>query len=260
MQDGSPISDLVSLRNQVALVTGAGRGLGLSIAETLAQAGAHVILNDLNPEAVERQRVRLLDQGLSASASVFDVTDHEAADREITAAGERLGRIDIVVNNAGNQNRKPFVDYSYAEWRAIIDTHVLGAFNVTQPATRFMLRQGHGRIVMISSIAAKGIRGTLTPYATAKGALISFTRALAAELGSKGITCNAIGPSFLATEFTQTLVENPEFTRFVEGRVPAGRWGTPEDVAPVVLFLASAAGAFVNGTFLPVDGGTLAAL
>jgi gluconate 5-dehydrogenase len=260
MDESKALVELFSLAGQVVLVTGAARGLGWETARVCARAGAHVAINDLSADAVN-ERVRELEQaGLSSSAAVFDIRDHGAAAAAIESiAGER-GRLDVVVNNAGVQNRKPFVDYTPEEWDAILTTHVSGSFNVTQAAVRQMVRQGSGRIVMIGSIAATSVKGTIVPYASAKGALIAMVRALATEYGPRGITCNAIAPGFLDTEFTRNLVNNAEFSKYVSARVPAGRWGKPGDVAPAILFLASPAGSYVNGQVITVDGGLLAAI
>ena len=251
---------LFSLRQQVVLVTGAARGLGWSIAHLAAAAGATVVLNDLEPSALQARVAELKAEGLHGICAAFDVRDHEAAARAVDDVVAQLGRLDVVVNNAGIQNRKPFTDYTPEEWRSLISTHVDGSFNVSQAAAKQMLKQGSGRIIMIVSLAANTIRGTVVPYAAAKGALISMMRALASELGPKGITCNALGPGFIDTEFTSTLVQDPDFSAFVKSRVPVGRWGTPMDVAPAVLYLASPAASFVNGQTLFVDGGIQAAL
>jgi gluconate 5-dehydrogenase len=255
------ITDLFSLEGKVALVTGSGRGLGWAIAELLAEAGATAIINDLDSEVVAARVSELNGRGLKAEGATFSVARKDEAAAAVDAIVATHGLIDIVVNNAGIQNRKPFVDYSAVEWDAIQQTHVGGTFNVSQAAVRHMIAAGKGgRIVNLGSIATKNTRVPLAAYATAKGALTSLTHALASELGHYGITCNALAPGFMATEFTKTLVENEEFSRFVENRVPLGRWGTPNDIAPAVLYLVSAAGAYVNGAILTIDGGTQSGL
>lgn len=251
---------LFSLEGRVALVTGAVGGLGWSFAQILAQAGAHVVLNDLQHDETEARAAELRERGMKASASVFDITDHDVVRAAVDAVVKRYGALDILINNAGIQNRKPFIDYSLQEWNALIETHLGGSFNASQAAARHMIARRYGRIVMISSIAATSVKATFAPYSSAKGALSSLTRELAAELGSFGITCNAIAPGFLATRLTQPLVDDEAYTSWVTSRVPAGRWGLPSDIAPAVLYLASDAASYVNGATLTIDGGILCAL
>lgn len=251
---------LFSLEGRVALVTGATGGLGGAFAEILAQAGAHVVLNDLQEAPTQARAEELKKRGLKTSVSAFDVTDHDVVRDAVDAIVARHGSLDVVINNAGIQNRKAFVDYSRQEWNALIETHLGGSFNVSQAAARHMMARRYGRIVMISSIAATSVKATFAPYASAKGALSALTRELAAELGRFGITCNAIAPGFLATKLTQSLVDDEAYTGWVTSRVPAGRWGLPADIAPAVLYLASDAASYVNGASLTIDGGILCAL
>ncbi|WP_157961971.1 SDR family NAD(P)-dependent oxidoreductase [Acuticoccus kandeliae] len=255
------LEKLFSLDGKVAVVTGSGQGLGWGIADLLAKAGATVAINDLDPKTVDRRVGQITDQGLKATPLPFDVTDHAAARTAIDSLADRHGSVDIVVNNAGIQNRKPIVDYLPHEWDALQQTHVGGTFNVTQAAARHMIAGGRGgRIVNLGSIATLSSRVPMAAYAAAKGALTAVTHALASELGRHGITCNALEPGFMATEFTKSLTENEEFSAFVRTRVPAGRWGTPDDIAPAVLYLTSPAASYVNGTILRIDGGTLSYL
>lgn len=254
------IADVFSLQGKVALVTGARRGIGWAVVQLLARAGAHVVLNDVHEAELQEKVHALQALGLSASSSVFDVTDHAAAKAAIDQVVAQHGSIDVVVNNAGIQNRKPFVDYTPEEWAALQQVHVTGTFNVTQAAASHMSRKGFGRIIMMGSLAVTASRATLAPYAAAKGAVTALMRELAYELGPKGITCNAIAPGYIDTEFTHALVQDPEFAGWVGKRVPLGRWGKPEDIAPAILFLASPAGNYVNGTVLTIDGGILCGL
>jgi len=255
------LEKLFSLEGKVALVTGSGRGLGWGIAELLAKAGATAVINDLDANQVAAKVAELEKQGLKAAAAPFDVTHHGDARAAVDRLARQFGSVDIVVNNAGIQNRKALVDYLPAEWEALQQTHVGGMFNVTQAAARHMIDSGRGgRIVNLGSIATLSSRVPMAAYAAAKGALTSVTHALASELGRHGITCNALAPGFMATEFTKSLTESEEFSAFVRERVPVGRWGTPDDIAPAVLYLVSPAASYVNGTILRIDGGTLSYL
>jgi gluconate 5-dehydrogenase len=252
-------SDLFSLQDRVALVTGAARGIGWGIAQAAAAAGAHVVLNDLDSKAVAARAAELLGAGLSASHQAFDITDEAAVEAGIAAILDRQGAVDILVNNAGIQRRKFFQEFSYSEWRAVIDTHLNGSFLVTRAVVPRMIERRFGRIVMLGSIAAQQPKQALSAYAAAKGGVTSLVRALAVELGQYGITANAIAPGFIATEFTSALQDDETFTRNMLARVPSGRWGDPRDLAPAIIYLASPAGAFVNGSILTIDGGFLAA-
>ena len=254
------LQQLFSLHGQVALVTGAQRGLGWEIARHLAAAGAHVVLNDLRDAGIAERAQDLRKAGLRASHHAFDVTDGTAVRAALDHLVAELGRVDVVVNNAGIQNREPFLEFSEAEWQALQDTHVRGAFHVSQAAARHMVARGYGRILMLGSLAVTAKRAPLSAYAAAKGALTSLARELAWELGPKGITCNVIAPGYIATEFTRALTEDAAFTGWVQQRVPLGRWGTPQDIAPAALFLVSPAGAYINGACLTVDGGVLCGL
>lgn len=252
-------SELFSLEGRVALVTGSARGIGWGIAQAMAAAGAHVVINDLDDAVVAARAAELRGAGLAASHAAFDITDEAAVEAGIAGIVSAQGAVDIVVNNAGIQRRKLFHEFSYAEWRAVIDTHLNGSFLVTRAVVPGMIERKFGRIVMIGSVAVQQPKQAISAYAAAKGGLTTLVRALAAELGGHGITANAVAPGFIATEFTKALQEDEAFTRSMLARVPSGRWGVPDDLAPAVIYLASKAGAFVNGSVLTVDGGFLAA-
>ncbi len=248
------------LGGAVFLVTGGAGGIGFATARAAALAGARVAINDLDPERTERAAAMLRDQGLEAVATAFSVTDPDAVRMGVAGILDRWGRVDSVFSNAGNQNRKPFLDYRPEEWQSLWHTHVNGAFNVCQAVLPAMVERRHGRIILMSSVAAFGSRGTISPYATAKGGLAAMTRALAVEYGPHGITSNAIAPGFVATEFTTAMQRNEAFQRYIETDVPARRWGVPDDIAGLAVFLAGPAGQFINGQVIPVDGGLLASL
>jgi gluconate 5-dehydrogenase len=254
------LADMFSLSGRVVLITGAAQGLGWAMAQAVCAAGGHVVLNDINADAVRQRADELRASSLKCSVEPFDITDELAVAAGIQNILARDEHIDVLVNNAGVQLRKPFIEYETEEWRRIFATHVDGSIGVTQHVLRHMLSVGRGRIIVAGSTAATAVRGTLVPYAMAKGALISMVRALAAEYGPKGITFNAIAPGYMATEFTKGLAGDKAFAEYVTNRVPSARWGRPEDIGPAVVYLASRAGDYINGSVLTIDGGLLAAI
>mgnify|MGYP003663357261 FL=1 len=258
MIDAEYLRRTFGLEGRVALVTGAARGLGFAISEALAKAGAHVVINDFGAQAADEAVAALRNQGFSAEPAVFSVSDEAAADAGVKAIIEKHGHLDIIVSNAGNQNRKPFHDYTRDEWDSLFDVHINGAFHVLRAALPSMQKNGFGRIVMMSSVASRASRGAISLYATVKGGLASMTRALAVEYAGQGITVNALAPGFMQTEFTTALQSNEEFQDYIKRDVPLGRWGKAEELGPAVIYLTSQAGDFVNGEVLTIDGGLLA--
>lgn len=252
------LSGLFGLTGRTALVTGAAGALGLAIARNLGAAGARVVVNDLDPAACEAVTGQLRSEGIAATAAPFSVTDsptlHVAVER-LRAEG---WNVDILVSNAGNQNRKPLVDMSLEEWKQIQAVHVEGAFNCCHAVLPGMVAQGRGSVILMSSVAGQAVIPNIAAYATAKGALAALTRAIAVEYGPKGITCNALAPGFVRTAFTKGLQEREGFDAFLKEAVPAGRWAEPDDIAPLVIALAGKGGAFINGQVVALDGGMLA--
>lgn len=246
------------LAGRVALVTGAARGLGFAIARGLGKAGAQVVVNDLSDDACQAACARLADDGIKAHGAPFDVADGAAVAAAIAHLEAAGLPIDVLVSNAGNQNRKAVVDMTPAEWQALQNVHVNGAFHCARAVLPGMGKRGFGRIVLMSSVAGQATMPNIAAYATAKGAIAAFTRALAVEYGASGITCNALAPGFVRTDFTQGLQDNPQFQSFFSTAVPTGRWAAPEDIAPAVVYLASPGASFVNGHVLAIDGGLLA--
>ena len=250
--------DLFSLEGRVALVTGSTRSLGWGIAQGLARAGAHVVLNGTKPEPTEARAAELRSQGLKASAAAFDVADAAAAKAALAKIAQDLGRFDILVNNAGVTKRQPVLEVGEEDWRRILEIDLAACFRLSQAAVPLMLKSGGGRIIMIASALGIVGRAQNAAYGAAKGGLISLTRSLAAELGPQGILCNAIAPGFFATDITAPLLNNPAFDGMVRGRTPLHRWGQPEELAGPVVFLAGPGASYVNGHLLTVDGGMTA--
>lgn len=256
--DAKYLEHVFGLAGRTALVTGGSGGLGLAIANALGRAGARVVINGRDSARCNNAVANLVRSNIDAIASPFDVSDDRAvADAEARLHAKGI-EIDVLVSNAGVQNRKAVTEMTPAEWQALMNIHVNGAFNCARAFLPAMLDRGFGRIVLMSSVAGQAAMPNIAAYATAKGAIAAFTRALAVEYGGRGITANAIAPGFTRTPFTIGLQENPEFQKFLAAAVPAGRWAEPEEIAPAVVFLASAAGAFVNGHVLTLDGGMLA--
>lgn len=259
-QDEHYLIHTFGLESRTALVTGAARGIGLSMARALGHAGARVVINDLRQEGCDAAAAGLLSEGIDARSCAFDVADAAAVNDAQRALSAEGGHVDILVNNAGNQIRKALTELRPEEWQQLMNVHVNGAFHCTQAFLRGMCSRGFGRIVMMSSVAGQAGMPNIAAYSTAKGALASLTRALAVEYGPYGITTNALAPGFVRTEFTEALQRRPDFERFLRESVPAGRWAIPDDVAPVLVFLASSAASFINGQTLAIDGGMLASL
>lgn len=253
-------NDTFSLEGKVVVITGAARGLGLGYATAAAAAGAHVVLNDFDQKGLSTAVEKLKGEGYQCSTSHFDVTSEGAVKEAVAKILSTHGQIDALVNNAGNQNRKPFLDYTLAEWQAVMEVHVTGSFLVTQSVARHMVGRGSGSIIMIGSVVIESTRGTIAPYVTAKGALTAFAKQLAVELGPKGVRCNVIAPGLFETEFNRALIDKPDIYQTVQDKVPLKRWGQPGDIAPVMVYLSSDAGRYVNGHVFTVDGGILAAL
>ena len=254
------MGELFSLAGRVALVTGASRGLGLAMARAMAEAGAHVVLNGRYAETLD-DRARELDAaGLSTSIAPFDIADEAAATAAIDDIIRQHGRLDILINNAAIDGGGSAAELDADAWRGVMDVNLNPCFTLSRQAARSMVAEGWGRIIMVASILSILARQRVVAYTTAKTALVGLTRALAVELGPKGVTCNAIAPGYFLTDMNATLVTDPEFDAMVRRRTPLGRWAEPEELGGAAVFLASDAASYVNGHMLTVDGGLTAAL
>jgi gluconate 5-dehydrogenase len=248
------------LTDKVALVTGAYRGLGFAIGKGLAQAGATVVLNGRRADALATAAKALSDAGLRASTAVFDVTDAPAIGRGVAGIVESYGHLDIVVNNAGIQRRNPLVDFKQKDWDDIIATNLTAPFLVSQAALPGMIARKSGKIIHIASLLSELARPTVVPYTAAKGGVRQLTRGMAVELAPHGIQVNAIAPGYFATEMNRALIDDAEFNAWVCKRTPAGRWGEPDEIAGLAVFLASPAANYMTGQLLVIDGGMSVAL
>jgi len=248
------------LSGKVALVTGAHRGLGFAIAQGLARAGATVVLNGRSEATLAAAARSLADQGLSVDTAIFDVTDRAAARAAAAAIERSRGHLDILFNNAGIQRRSPFAEFPQEDWDALIATNLTAPFIVSQAVLPGMIARKRGKIVHIASLLSELARPGVVPYAAAKGGVRQLTRGMAVELAPHNIQVNAIAPGYFATEMNRALMDNAEFNAWVCKRTPAGRWGQPEELSGLAVFLASSASDYVSGQMIVIDGAMSVAL
>jgi 3-oxoacyl-[acyl-carrier protein] reductase len=243
------------LTGRSALVTGAAGGIGSAVAEALADAGAAVLVTDLDKDAAAAVAERISVSGGRAESAALDVSDRDSADAAAAqAAGLADGALHIVINNAGVTKPAMFDKLTQESMRLLFDIHVLGAFNVTQAALPYIPTDGTGRIVNVTSAA--GLTGTMgqVNYSAAKASIIGFTKSLARELAAKNIMVNALAP-LAATPMTETIRTNEKFAANMMNRIPMKRWAEPSEIAGAFVFMASNAASYITGQVLPVDGG-----
>jgi len=246
---------MFDLTGRLALITGSSRGIGRAIAEGYVAAGARVVINGRDAEAVSTA-VKAI--GANAVAAPFDVTNSSVVEAAVELIEMNHGPVDILVNNAGMTRRMPFTDFPEADWRQIMATNLDSVFFVTQSVARRMIPRARGKIVNICSVMSELGRPTIAPYTASKGAVKMLTKAMCAEFAQHGITANGISPGYFGTELNQALMADEKFSSWVCARTPAGRWGKVEELQGAAIFLASDASSFVNGHILFVDGGMTA--
>ena len=241
------------LKNKTALVTGGSRGIGRQTAINLAREGCYVIVNySSSPDAAGETLKTIEDEGGSGEIMGFDVSDHEAVEKALTSVIEGKG-IDILVNNAGITRDKLFVRMGEKDWDEVLDTNLKGVFNCTKAVTRCMLQKRYGRIINITSVVGEMGNAGQINYSSAKAGIIGFTRSAAREFASRGVTVNAVSPGFVETDITAPIPE--EMKKAYLESIPLGRYGTVEDIAGVVMFLASGAASYITGEVIRVNGG-----
>ena len=243
------------LAGRVAVITGASKGLGKAMALALGKCGVRLFLVSRNPKLLNQTAVEARAVGAEAIVCVADVSDEKQVRRAEAAARRHFGKVQILINNAGINIRKPVTGFTLAEWRQVLDTNVTGAFLMCRAFVPHMKGQGYGRIFNLTSIMSHvGLPGR-TAYAASKSALLGFTRALALELAPENITVVGISPGPFATEMNIPLMQNPDLNREFISKIPLGRWGKMEEVGELAVYLCSEAAEFITGTDILIDGG-----
>ena len=246
------------LTGHVAVVTGASKGLGRQMAESLAAGGAKVALVARSQELLERVAEGIRSAGGVAEPVVADVTDESAAAEVASQVQEKLGVCDILINNAGINNRKAVDDFTLAEWNEILGVNLTGPFLMSRAFVPGMKEKKWGRILNMTSIMSHVSLPNRTGYSTTKAGLIGFTKSLALELAPYGVTVNGISPGPFATEMNKPLIEDPEKNKMFLERIPIGRWGQVHEIGALAAFLCSNDAGFITGTDIVIDGGWIA--
>jgi NAD(P)-dependent dehydrogenase (short-subunit alcohol dehydrogenase family) len=248
-------SSAINLSGKNALITGASKGLGKAMALALANAGAHVAL--VSRDSAKLTAVKEEIEALGGRAQVFvaDVTNEQQIDQLETEVVAKLGKVQILINNAGINIRKNLVDFSLAEWQSVVDTNLTSVFLMCRRFVPHMLGTGYGRVLNMTSIMSHISLPQRSAYSSSKAAVLGLIRALAQEVAPEGITVNGISPGPFGTEMNQAIMQNPELNAQFLANIPAGRWGKVEDIGSLACFLCSEASSFITGTDIVIDGG-----
>lgn len=245
---------LFDLTGRTILITGASRGIGFAMAKACAEHGARVVLNGRNADTLAAKVDELAAAGHDAEGEAFDVTDEAAATAALDRVVARHGSLHGLIANAGVQHRVPVLEFPTEDFRRVVETNLTSCFVLGREAAKRMVRTGGGSIINTVSMLGPIARPTVPAYIAAKEGLRALTRAMAVELGDRGIRVNAVAPGYVATEMNTALIENEQFNSWVVGRTPMGRWAQPEELGGAAVYLMSPAGAFVSGHVLSVDG------
>ncbi len=247
---------LFDITGRLALVTGSSRGLGHALARGLATRGARVILHGRDRQALAEAAERLADEtGAEITHVAFDVTDAEAVEQAVAELIAAHGLPDILVNNAGLQKRAPFAEFAPADWDRVLATNLSSAFYVGHALAGPMAERGAGKIVNLGSVQSMLARETIAPYAASKGGVAMLTKGMAADLARYNIQVNCISPGYFQTDMNTALWQDPDFDAWLKNRTPAARWGQLDELMGTLVYLCSAASAFVSGQNIFVDGG-----
>lgn len=249
------MTKLFDLAGQVAIVTGASRGLGQYFARALANAGADLILTSRSRDSLQTFESEIKDLGRRAVSLELDVRDQASIERMAATAQRAFGHIEILVNNAGCNVRKPALDVTWEDWNLILDTNLRGSFFVAQAIARQMISKGYGRIINVGSVTSVAGCAGLGPYGASRGGVRQLTMSLADDWGKHGITVNCLAPGWFKTEQNKVLYEDSEWVEYLTDRIPLKRPGQPNDLDGAIVFLASESSRYVTGQTLLVDGG-----
>ncbi len=247
--------ELFNLNGKTAVVTGASKGLGRAMSFALADAGARIALMARTPEDLRGVQKEIEARGGSATPFAVDVLNEAAVKAGVEEVLKTFGTIDILLNNAGVNVRKPVLEITEEDWDRVIDTNLKGYFLVTKAVAPSMIERGRGKIINMASILGTVALPMQLPYASSKGGVIQMTKVMALEWASHHINVNAIGPTYFDTPLVEAIKQDPVRKKFIEDRTPMGRFGRPDELAGVVVFLASAASDFITGQTIFVDGG-----
>lgn len=249
------VLDTFKLENRRALVTGAGQGLGLAMATGLAEAGAEVILNDIDTDRLAAAATALRDCGHTVHEAAFDVTSPNGVVAVVDNFEKNTGPVDILVNNAGTHFRGSLENMPTDRFEKLMGLNVNAAYYLGRAVASHMISRSKGKIVNICSVQTRLARPNIAAYTASKGAIANLTKGMAADWAHHGMQINGLAPGYMKTEMTAKLVADPEFSAWIRRRTPAGRWGELEDLMGACVFLCSDAANFVNGHILYVDGG-----
>ena len=248
------------LTGKRALITGSSQGIGFTLAKGLGEAGATVIVNGRDEGKVLAAAESLKKDGLAVEQLPFDVTDHAAVSEAVRKATSTFGDINILINNAGMQHRTPLEDFDPEVFNQMLQTNIASVFNVGQAVAKHMIERGSGKIINIASVQTALARPGIAPYTTTKGAVANLTKGMATDWAQYGLQVNAIAPGYFDTPLNAALVQDADFSAWLEKRTPSGRWGQLDELVGAGIFLSSDASSFINGHTLFVDGGITACL